>query len=423
MRICVTSFGSLGDVLPYIAVGQRLQQRGHEIVFATLDRFAGQVTEAGLRFVSLGVAWDDAAFDAMMAEVVATKNPIRQGRIIFERTHHAVLSAVPRLTDVVSDCDVVFTHVYHLAGYAAAVRAQRPFASGHLITSMIPSLAPGPTQRDLGPLGNRARRWLLDTVIARLTDPAVNRLLRESGCAAKRHAMRRGLHSQRLNLVAVSQTLRPRDSSWPPHYALTGAWRLAFQNDVSAHETALPEPLQRFLASGSAPVFATLGSTTGMDARRLRDALVDGAKRAGARVIVQAGWAGLDVVPSANVFLLPGFVPYQALLPHVRGVIHHGGAGTSAECFHAGIPSAVVWSIADQRAWATLAVRLGVCSGALHHSQLDAAWVAERITALDLHRAAASALAVKLNAEPDGASEAARLLEEEFTPGRRHHRE
>ena len=47
-----------------------------------------------------------------------------------------------------------------------------------------------------------------------------------------------------------------------------------------------------------------------------------------------AAWAAKNV-------LVTGGVSHEWLFPKVAAIVHHGGAGTSAACFRAGVPSLV----------------------------------------------------------------------------------
>ncbi len=53
-------------------------------------------------------------------------------------------------------------------------------------------------------------------------------------------------------------------------------------------------------------------------------------------------------------------LPHSWLLPRVAGLVHHGGAGTAAAAFHAGVPSIFVPHVFDQHVWASRAAKLGV---------------------------------------------------------------
>src|SRR5207249_4092956 len=49
-RIVLTTFGSLGDLYPYITIAQGLQARGHEAVIATTRHYRQQIEARGVGF-------------------------------------------------------------------------------------------------------------------------------------------------------------------------------------------------------------------------------------------------------------------------------------------------------------------------------------------------------------------------------------
>ncbi len=49
-RIVLTTFGSLGDLHPYIAIALGLQARGHEAVIATSGYYRQKIESLGLGF-------------------------------------------------------------------------------------------------------------------------------------------------------------------------------------------------------------------------------------------------------------------------------------------------------------------------------------------------------------------------------------
>src|SRR5215207_7213357 len=51
MRIILNTFGSFGDVHPYMAIAMELQRRGHVPVIATMEIYREKVEGAGLEFV------------------------------------------------------------------------------------------------------------------------------------------------------------------------------------------------------------------------------------------------------------------------------------------------------------------------------------------------------------------------------------
>lgn len=52
-RVVITTWGSLGDLHPYLAIALELQRRGHEAVVATSPCYREKVESLGLRFQSV----------------------------------------------------------------------------------------------------------------------------------------------------------------------------------------------------------------------------------------------------------------------------------------------------------------------------------------------------------------------------------
>ena len=52
-RIVFATFGSLGDLHPYIAVARELIGRGHQAVIATFDAHRQAVESAGVAFAAM----------------------------------------------------------------------------------------------------------------------------------------------------------------------------------------------------------------------------------------------------------------------------------------------------------------------------------------------------------------------------------
>jgi hypothetical protein len=75
-----------------------------------------------------------------------------------------------------------------------------------------------------------------------------------------------------------------------------------------------------------------------------------------------AAWAAENV-------LVTGGVSHEWLFPKVAAVAHHGGAGTSAACFRAGVPSLVTPFGFDQFEYARLTVTHGLGPGPLPEFQ------------------------------------------------------
>jgi UDP:flavonoid glycosyltransferase YjiC (YdhE family) len=51
VKVALSTYGTLGEVLPHIALGQRLQQRGHEVRLALPPSLTARTRPAEVRLV------------------------------------------------------------------------------------------------------------------------------------------------------------------------------------------------------------------------------------------------------------------------------------------------------------------------------------------------------------------------------------
>jgi sterol 3beta-glucosyltransferase len=75
---------------------------------------------------------------------------------------------------------------------------------------------------------------------------------------------------------------------------------------------------------------------------------VEAIRQIGLRAIIQGWDSGMKQLSLPERIFAAGPLPHSWLLPRCAGIDHHGGFGTTAAGFRAGIPQLVIPSIADQ---------------------------------------------------------------------------
>jgi hypothetical protein len=163
-RIVLTTFGSLGDLHPYITLARALQSRGHDVLLATLESFREKVAAAGVAFHPVGPDIADFADEfgseqAMMAHVMDQRHGpefvIRHVLMRHLRRTYGDISAAA------AGADLLVTHPLTYAAHLVAEqqRDRMAWVSVALSPSMLwsahdpPVLAPLPILNVLHPLG------------------------------------------------------------------------------------------------------------------------------------------------------------------------------------------------------------------------------------------------------------------------------
>ena len=356
MRFLMTPVGSSGDVHPYIGIGRRLRERGHDVRVLTAGPFEQTVVRAGLGFrATIG----QEEFDRV------TRDPNlwhpRKGLGLVMRE---VAAWVKPAYELVAD---EYKPGTVLVGHGLSV-ATRIFEEKHGVPAATLQLAPSVFRSDYGQpaftpgsdLSGWPRwlkrgvwwtldRFLLDPTIA----PALNAFRRELNLPPVHRVMKDWLHSPRRVIALFPDWFAPPQPDWPKALRLTG-----FPLYDESDQQQLSPTLQRFLSDGTPPILFTPGSANQLADSFFREAIA-AAQQLGRRALLLTRYPDqLPTLPAGVHY--ESYVPFSAVLPRCAALVHHGGIGTLAQALAAGIPQLTMPMGFDQPDNATRLVRLGV---------------------------------------------------------------
>ncbi|MCE0498631.1 MAG: glycosyltransferase [Methylacidiphilales bacterium] len=416
MRWLLVSWGSHGDLHPFLSLGQALMARGHEVTLVGHPDWRVETGIAGLRFVSTGEPPRD-TFIRDHPEVMSMK----WGGLI--SLHTLVNRAIAPGFDHVMEAllpearahDVMVAHHFAFPAPIAAELARIPWVTVSLAPGIVPSAfsLPGP---NFGRAGNgliaRLRNRLVWSAGKRITrvmvDPVVNRFRARHGLGPVRDAVF-GAHSGVLNLQLYSEHFAPRPPDWSSSIRYAG---FCFYDPPGT--TALSPEVEEFLAQGEPPVLVTLGSTVVQNPGVFFSVAAEALNALDLRGIFLVGLsANCPVRPSGTILSLP-YAPYGLLMPRARSVIHQCGVGTLSHALRAGVPSVACPFAFDQPNNARRLEGLGVAEVLLRqqHTALHMGRALRRLHSGDAP-ASARRLGELIRAE-NGPGRACEILEEVF---------
>lgn len=418
-RIVLTTFGSFGDVHPYMALALELKARGHEAVIATSEIYREKIEDAGLEFhaVRPNIAGpDDPETEELIRKIM---EPQTGGEFLFKEVLLPHLrDSYDDLSEAVRGADMLVTHIITFAGPLIAQRTGIKWVSTVLapisLWSAHDPLVP-PNVQWVAPLlrvaGAGVNRAFLK-VVRKLTRPwvePVDRLRKEIGLPAGKHPMFEGQHSPALVLALFSEVLGARQADWPPQTVVTG-----FPFYDKKDETPIAPELLSFLERGKPPIVFTLGSSAVFIADDFFHESIAAVKRLDERAVLLIGDERnmpKEALPENIVAF--DYAPYGELLPRASVIVHQGGVGTTAQALRAGRPQLVMPYNHDQPDNAARIVRLGVGRTLSRHRYKAARVVDELKELLDNPSYAQRAAQVgdKVRSE-NGAQRACEAIEE-----------
>lgn len=417
MRIGIQTWGSHGDIRPFVALADGLQAAGHEVTLVVTcvdsDRYEALRARSRfeLRVVATPVVPEAHLLETAGKAIVGERNAIRQTQMAIEAFLLPAEAEMYRASEqLVAGNDLVIGHYFLYTLGAAAEKLGRPCVSIVLAHGAVPSAHQPPAGLpDLGRMGNRLAWWLARRVLNRAFKKYPDRLRAANGIAAARDMIDSVWASDYLTLLAISPSICGKRPDWPGHFHVCGP----LDAPGSVVEGELSGSLESFLSRGEAPVFMTVGSMLPGSGESEAIALMAGAAQAAkVRAIIQApGWERLGFRCSEQIHFV-GAVPHAAVFPRCSAVVHHGGAGTSQAALRAGVPSVVIPHTAEQELWAGELRRIGVACKPVPRRRATPARLASAlrdVTGSATLAANARAKAASL-ADENGVAEAVRLI-------------
>lgn len=362
MKVALATYGTRGDVQPFVCLGAELRRRGHEVTLLTPRNGAAMARAAGLSVLELPCDIQE------MFGRPAAQRMLAAGRIghffrwlrAEERSYGEALRAT-----LIAGCrgaDVLVSHaLLEDRADALAEAAGIPHVAVHFWPTPPTAELPSPflAQRSLGPLNRPSHRLVLE-MLWRFSKQEAAAMRRELGLPRARRSF-----SQRLArgeggslLLAYSATISPPPGDWAGASPI-GAFAISPDLRRRIGEWGVPPELERWIADGPAPVFLGFGSMPVLD----REGLLEDARavleEVGSRAILGAGWSELGEIRDASIFSLET-VDHASVLPRCAAAVHHGGAGTVHASLGAGVPTVVCSVYADQAYWGARCRALGV---------------------------------------------------------------
>lgn len=414
MRIILNTFGSFGDIHPYMGIALELQRRGHMPVIATMPGYREKMEGAGLPFAPVrpDVYPPQEQGTELVEKIMEPKTGPRF--LTEELIFPAVRDSYADLLKVVEGADLLITHPASPAGPLVARKTGMPWISTVLApfsfySSYDPPVPPfWQWTRKLSVLGPGVMGFLLGVMKSTYKAKAVTDFRDELGLANTGNPMFEGQHSPTLVLALFSELFGQRQPDWPPQTEITG-----FCFDDVNSEVEIPVELTRFVDSGAPPIVFTLGSSAVWVARDFFEQSIKAAKLIGRRAVLLIGDARNlpHALPEGIIAL--DYVPYQTLLPRACAVVHHGGVGTTSHGLLAGVPTLIVPFAFDQSDNAEHARKVGT-SRTLYRDKYVAPRVASELEEL-LRRPSYARRALEVGQrlkQENGSARAADLIEE-----------
>ena len=415
-RWLLSSWGSAGDVFPFLALARGLVARGHSVTLVLDPMWKERAILTGARFVPL---LKQSQQDLLRTLPQVITSAVVGAKALTLLIRHGIVpiyhESFQRLYKEARGHDAIIAHHFGFPAADVALALDIPLFTVTLSPGIVPgkNQAPAslpfhwPSSSAFSPLS-----WMIWKVgrymMRAIVDSALNPIRITHGLPKGKDLFFSGFRKDFL-LQLYSSHFAKAAEDWPED------WRpLGFSFYDEAVDAALHDPaLRAFLNAGDAPWLFTLGTTI---IEHPGDFFTDSLKGIGERRAIFL--AGRHAPRLKNLFskftnlYVTDYIPLQLILPRCSGAIHQCGIGTLAQILRAGIPSVAVPFAFDQPQNAIRLERLRLAIK-IPASKFSPSRLAKALTTIEkdpTYAANATLLAKKIGAE-DGVKNAISRLE------------
>ncbi|HSC44610.1 MAG TPA: glycosyltransferase [Candidatus Acidoferrum sp.] len=363
-RIVFCTFGSLGDLHPFLALALEMKRRGHDPLIATSPMYREMIESAGVGFHAVRPKID-VSDPAILKRAMHRRTGMNY--IMFELLMPSLRDSYHDTVAAAQGADLIVVHPITLGAYLLCRQlAQQEPGFPWCFTCLSPVsffslydpavISALPFAGELARLGPGFQSGL-KKILAFLLEArwkAFRSLEKELGLTPARNPLIWPPSEAALVLGLFSPQLGAPQHDWPANAHATG---FPFYD----HTTDCPPAVRRFLDAGEPPIVFTLGSAAVGAAGDFFQQSAQAAQELGKRAILLVGRDPYNQPASLppEILAVP-YAPHAAVFPRGCVNVHQGGIGTTGEAMRAGRPMLVVHYSHDQPDHAARLVRMGL---------------------------------------------------------------
>jgi UDP:flavonoid glycosyltransferase YjiC (YdhE family) len=417
MKIGMQTWGSHGDIWPFLALAGGLSTAGHDVTVAYIsidnEDYAPVAETSNFKLIKEYRGFNKEE-EKIFFNIIKTRNIIKQFIFLSDHFFEPVAKDMYKASKkLCSENDMVIGYSGNHTLLNATEKYHCPRAVVHTFPQLIESKHVPPVGAPyLGKFVNSLLWKFGDNITRKKLFPSANRIRAREELPPIESFQKEVSISKMLTMIAVSPSICVPQPDWGDNIQICGF----FDIPLIAEKWEMPEDLRAFIDAGSPPIYFTFGSFTAYDMEGTTRLFIEAAKRSGQRAIIQSNWHNvLKTFDDRDIYRIVR-APYRNIFPYCSVIVHHGGAGTTQSSLFSGCPSVVVEHACDQDYWGQQLRRVGVAEKPLHRRSVTARKLAHNIRAVldsPSMKQHAQKISETMNKE-NGVKRAVELIENQF---------
>jgi len=361
MKIILISIGTRGDMEPFLAIGEILQEKGHQVICAFPEQFRDLAEASNLEFASLGTKFIEmldsnlgkaalggrgSGLRKFLATVKLALEQTEVNKELVNRQYELIEGEVP--DRIVYNGKVIYPIIWELDNrgrtilvspvpYMHYVRDHTHVAFNSNYGSFLNKLTYLLANFGLVTTVMITKRWL--KITKKITRKQIKNVLLWNKA-----------------IYTISPSLFSRPDYWNENLKVLGYHER--NKIVNWH----PEKeLRDFLEKHNQILFITFGSMLNPEPDEKTKIILEILERNRIPAIINTASGGLvrpDKFDSELIHFVSQ-IPYDWIFPRTYGVIHHGGSGTTHLALKYGCATMIIPHIIDQFVWNNIIDTMG----------------------------------------------------------------
>jgi len=385
MKIGIQTWGSHGDIRPFIALAEGLQTAGHQVTLymtSVVDvDYSTSIPDSGVHIVQIAsYILPSASQITKYYQFINEKNPLKQAKLLFSEfflpIENEMYEASVKLCQI---NDIVIGHTIHYTLQTAAEKTKTPYVSVMLAHIFPTTNQPPVGFPKIGKWGNIFFWWLIRTILNKSLKPTIDMLRIKHGLEVAKDLLTDVWSSGKLTLIAVSPEICKQQDDWPKNIQVCGFLNM----ENTPNEGSISVQLEHFLDEADPPIYMNFGSMIPPILQIQKETIQlfeDASKLSNCRAIIQMPLWEECQVKSSKIIHYVTSSPHHLIFPRCKAVVHHGGAGTTQTTMLAGIPSIPIAHTKEQEFWGLELKRLDIAPNLLIRRKVTPRKLAERIS-------------------------------------------
>lgn len=358
MKIGIFTYGSRGDVQPFIALAIALKARGHDVLLGAPENFQTTVESYNISYHKIHGDLEKLMYEPGIQTVLNTGNSFTLLRAL-QKNADEDSQQVSR--DLIAGCEKVdgiittFIPLFYVASIAEKLR--KPlinviFNPPTTATKEFPNF-------DLDflnfPTYNCFSHNLFNFIIWQVYKKRINQFRQEIGLAKSQKSILKNMEETGVpTIYAISPQLVAKPTDWKNNYSITGF--LSLKETINQENKVFAD----WLKNGLKPIYIGFGSIP--MPKKMIDIIQKILQNTNERIVLCKGWSVTDELQNSERLFIVDSASHDWLFPQCKLAIFHGGAGTLSNVLKSQIPVIIISIFADQPTWGKIVAqkKLGI---------------------------------------------------------------